>query len=94
MPVVIVFVSTVKYTILHKFTEKKEKNKVEEIQLANLASPGSLASKLQSGAWSAEVVDRALTRKLEKKLKHYRVLKSQRMEDKEKFTSGNARNVL
>ena len=28
-----------------KFTEKKEKNKVEEIQLANLASLGSLTSK-------------------------------------------------
>ena len=34
---------------------KKKKNKVEEIQLANLVSLGSLVSN-QSGAWYAEAV--------------------------------------
>ena len=63
-----------------KFTEKKEgeekKYKVEEFHLANFASLGSLASN-QRGAWYAEAVDRAVIKKLEKKLiKYYRVLKN------------------
>ena len=37
-----------------KFTEKKKKNKVEEFQLANPASLGSLASN-QSNAWNASL---------------------------------------
>ena len=48
----------------------------------------------QSGAWYAEAVDRAVIRTLEKITTLQGIKKIQRMEVKEKFAMGNARNVL